>query len=517
MKALPKHTLSTLYTRSASWFLAAFVLVGINGCANQPVNDMGHKIKTGAQKLVQKLPSYNVNRSSKEQLSDEIEFAQSLGDWQSYIEKTEQLWQMTPQAEQFLLESTSWQTLNNLTDTQWQTLREMPSEPVQSWVALYDITRLPNPWQKAYLKDLAEFEPDTSFSHHLIGHLLELLSTPEQVKQIAILLPFTGPYEDIATQIRNGIIRNHLKSNSQAALRFYNVTDTQYIVSTFQSAIDEGAEVVIGPLTKPAIATLSGAMDTLADTYKKVPVIALNQVARTPFKMFNFKSEAEAQQITQQLCQQSYKHIGILSSTNSANAELATQIQQNWQQNPFNQATLKTYPSRNPNLRKALGSVINEDTSQARNNNLSWLLNRNLDFTPRTRQDLEAIVLVGNATNLAVFKPQFKFFNLKLPLYGTANLTPKQFNTNNLEPDLANIRFPTFPAALKPSAVKTAFEAYGWDAYLLASEPSQFASGLCNHRGMTGGLTETEQGYDRYLQWAKYSQNGQIRALSPKD
>ena len=167
-------------------------------------------------------------------------------------------------------------------------------------------------------------------------------------------------------------------------------------------------------------------------------------------------------------------------------------------------------PEKKANLRKALASVINEQQSNDRKNNLQWLLRINLSFFPRTRQDLDAVVLLGNTKQLAVFQPQFKFFNLTIPTYSSSKLTPTNLQKNKPNMDLKNISFPTYRAVLINNGLISKLEAFGWDSLTIALNQHLFAPNLCLNSGMSGNLSKDGLVYDRQYIWAKYNQDGII-------
>lgn len=434
--------------------------------------------------------------------------------WAEFVTSSVQLWAVSDNDNRAAIEYQIWTTLKPLSP---ETLNAIATETpsLADWITLTEITQQHPIWQKQRLKDLGDFStenPLALYNHHLLPALLKNLNYRQPITHIAVMLPFSGQYARISSQIRNGILKQHFRQLQQnrppLTLSFYDSSDLTQIQSIYQTAMDQGADWVIGPLRKTAIEQLT----LLAPKN----VLALNQVDLPSVWQFNFKSASEAYQITQQLCQQNYQRIGILSSTMDADTRVAQEILFGWRQRSESQrqtAILKTYPTRNPNLRQALGGLINEKQSQARKNNLSWLFNQGIDFTPRLRQDLDAIVLVGNERQLAVFKPQFEFFDLKLPTYASSKITPSQLSQVTPNPDLAGLIFPTLPATITASRVETPFEAYGWDSLTLVQNLHRLDSGLCLNNGLMGQLKVEDKQIDHLFSWAKYNAQGKVVAL----
>ncbi len=117
-------------------------------------------------------------------------------------------------------------------------------------------------------------------------------------------------------------------------------------------------------------------------------------------------------------------------------------------------------------------------------------------------------MLVGNTRRLGVFKPQFKFFELDLPIYGTSKITPAQLDKTPANRDLSDLIFPTMPAALKPTPLNTPFEAFGWDSLTIVMNQDNLAPGVCLNNGMTGRLSIQENEIDHDYVWGKYSSAG---------
>lgn len=518
-----------LSSNQRKWSLVACLIWLINGCSSspEPAPSQPEKPITPVQpKPVEPDPIKEpppkeeepkledltlLEDDDKSRLERALEEAQQRQDWQSYLIDSERLWHISTPEEQAELEQITWLKVQELDQEALDLLAQSTEEIVQAWLSLQQLIQKPASKQARELALYEDFYSDLSFSHHLLPSWQTQLQEP--LENIAVLLPLNGPYKAIATQIRDGMIRYQLQQAPKTQLQFYNVEHASDITQIARQAIEQGAQALVGPVTKEAITQLANDWPQQSAEIQAVPVIALNQVANTPFKMFNFKTDDEAEQIVAKLGEEQRKHLGLLTSTAQTNIETATAIQKNWLHSEDHYAVLKTYPTQKPNLRKALGSLINEEQSQARKHNLRWLFKQNPEFTPRTRQDLEAIVLLGNSQNLAVFKPQFEFFDLSLPIYGTSNLTPKKLLQDKADKDLAGVTFPTFRAAMAPSPVTSVFEAYGWDALLLAAHPDQLTDGQCHHQGLTGDLKVTETGYGRRLQWGQYNAQGELEPL----
>ncbi|MEA3405651.1 MAG: penicillin-binding protein activator [Pseudomonadota bacterium] len=497
------HKTTALFISSG---LLAVTLLGLTSCsAPKPKATVEAKPDIVLPQKDQK----SMTELKIEQLERSIKQAQASQNWPQYIELSEQLWQLADADNQLAIEYMIWHTLsghfNNETAINQLAASRHPS--LESWAHLLAALNQPGLFKLQALEDLQHFDEDALYQSHLLSALQHRLKTQQSIRQIAVLLPFKGKYQYVSSQIRNGLLKAYMVSNQSIKLKFYDSSNVEEVLEQYQLAKQQGADLVIGPLTKAAIDQLSG--QNITD------ILALNSSDETSFKSFNFRSQSEAIQITKQLQNNNLTRIGILSSENKRDMSTAQTLMSQWLSNEENQALLRPYSLEKLNLRKELGGLINEEQSQTRYNNLRWLLGAKLEFFPRTRKDLQAIVLIGNEKQVAVFHPQFEFFQLDLPVYATSNLTPNDLQ--NIEPhkDLSNVIFPTIPAVFNHNALNSELEAFGWDSFILASQLSNLAPNLCLTQGQSGILYLDGQEVDKKLIWAQYSKDGLLKRWVP--
>ena len=437
-------------------------------------------------------------------IEDYINALKDSESWDEYIDYTTEQWSYLKPDGKIAMEYDIWKTLDKISveDREEILIDYYDHANLVDWLEFVAITQQSFFTQKQPLKDSLAFNKTAIFNAHLSKHLIKKLSSPKHPKHLAVLLPFTGDYSQVSLQIRNGIIKNKIKNVPETTLSFYDSSNAEQIQNTYRIAINKGADFIIGPIKKEAIDNLFDAEDLDID-YDKI--LTLNKGL---LPSFNYDSLSEGQQITKKLCDENYKNIAILTSNGTKDINLAVEITQKWQALPGKNVSLKAYPRKKPNFRKALGSITNANSSMARKNDIKWLLEEKIHFTPRTRQDLNAIVLIGSTKQLAVFKPQFKFFNLNIPVYGSAKLTPVKFCKTKPNRDLNNLTFPSYPAALIGSNLTSKLEAFGWDSLTIATSQHLFSPNSCLNSGMTGRLTKNGQEYDHKYIWARYNAGG---------
>ncbi|MEE1558901.1 MAG: penicillin-binding protein activator, partial [Arenicellales bacterium] len=104
--------------------------------------------------------------------------------------------------------------------------------------------------------------PNHPATHHVVPKLLpEGQCTIQEVQQIALLLPLTSAYRGAAEAFRDGFhaLRRRDSNPAKPVLRNYDFGDKIDLVPAYyEEAIRDGADVVIGPLGRAAVATLTG-------------------------------------------------------------------------------------------------------------------------------------------------------------------------------------------------------------------------------------------------------------------
>src|SRR5690606_36393783 len=123
------------------------------------------------------------------------------------------------------------------------------------------------------------------------------------LQQIAVFLPLSGNLEPQGAAIRNGMLMSYKENQSQFTLNFYD-TQTKAMGELYKQAIQEGANMIIGPLLKDRVEELLKANPT-------VPVLALNELDKPIVNdstfYFSLSAAAYAAQAAQYLYGQGYR------------------------------------------------------------------------------------------------------------------------------------------------------------------------------------------------------------------
>lgn len=491
-------------------------LIALSACSDQPVKPIkkAPDLKVSAQVIEmdakESLLAEELQSFSLAELELQIKLLAEMQDWTTYIQLSNHLWQQSDNERQAQIEQAVWDQLKYVDSATIESLRQHKDSGVQAWARLLSILNGPAQQIEESLQHISALRTASNdrvaiYQNHLLPELQQRLSGLAAVKQIAVLLPFQGKYEQVSKQIQTGLLKAFLASDQSTTLKFYDSFQLDQVEAVYQLAKQEGADFVIGPLRKEALEQLVH----LADPN----ILALNKIEAAAFYQFSFKSADEVSQMIALFKQHDYRHIGILTNDGRTELSTANALQQAWQNKPLRSATISIYPDEKPKLRDALASLLNIEASQSRYDTLRWATRQKLAFYPRTRQDFDAIVILDDRNRIAVFKPQFAFFELQVPVYSSTHLSPKILQENRPYLDLEGVKFLTYPATLNPDKLNTLFEAYGWDSFQLVSQMNKMRVGAVLDNGKTGLLSLHRRDFLQKLVWAQYNKDGLIEPM----
>lgn len=382
---------------------------------------------------------------------------------------------------------------------------------------------------KVALEDWKRNYPNHPAAPDLYQQNINLGTTQlKDLTDIAILLPETGPYRASAEAIKRGILAAHFNSRSNIRLHFFAVdTDKQTglsnVLQEYQRAIDQNANLVIGPLDKESVQILAEA-DNLP-----IPVLALNRLAndsnRQNLFQFGLAPEDEAVAVADYATKQNYNRALVLAPNNEWGARVAAAFNSQWLQNG---GVLLNQANYNPNqndFATTLKPLLGLQASEQRYDALRQRLGTSLEFEPRRRQDIDFIFLVAKPLKARQLVPQLKFHRSgQLPIIATSHVY-EGYDNSQQNIDLNNLIISDMPwvfnniaqsdptyIALRNDSPKGFEEfvrlyALGADAYHLIPELNQLShSPQSSFNGATGVLSINTYGQvTRKPRWAKFN------------
>ena len=359
------------------------------------------------------------------------------------------------------------------------------------------------------------------------------------VNQIAVLLPMSAPgIGSAAAAIRDGIIiayQNSADSVNRPGVRFYDTGEnTNFVRGVYQRAVSDGADVIIGPLRKDAVAAI------ITQRNIPVPTLTLNYVdsftsgVTQNVIQFGLAPEDEARAAAVRAIALGYRHAVVLQSDDSRGDRESRAFQEEMLFNGGEVVHTAVLPADEYDYSTQIKDALLITQSDNRFRSVSAAIGEKLFFEPSIRDDLDVVFLAISSEQAQSVRPQLSFFRAaNVPKFGTSRIrsTEDDSRANN---DLNTIAFTDAPWVLDPvlkndkqyqqvfnlfpesAEIFSTLYALGLDAYYLATNLGSLKQTQANRiKGYTGDLSLEENGkIQRHLLWAEYI-DGEPNMLPP--
>ena len=358
----------------------------------------------------------------------------------------------------------------------------------------------------------------------------ELLADGEPIEQIAVLLPLSGTNTaTVAAAIRDGIIASHQQQSNERlnapVLRFYDVGNNPgYVRTAYRNAVSDGADAVIGPLTKDAVAAVISQQEI------PVPTLTLNSVQGSNLYggdasniiQFGLAPEDEAVAAASRAAALGYRNAIVFQTDDSRGDREARAFQDAMFLYGGDVAHVAVLPSDTFDYSSQIREALAIDQSDNRFRQLSRTIGQKLFFEPSIRSDVDVVFLAVSNEQARSVRTQLDFFYARgLPRLGTSRVAGVD-DDQKKNADLNTIYYPEIPWILRPSmkddplkkrilanfsnadGIYGRLYALGADAYSLLTNLEKLNNGE-RLQGYTGGLELRPNGrIQRYLDWAQY-------------
>ena len=357
----------------------------------------------------------------------------------------------------------------------------------------------------------------------------------QRPSRIALLLPLKGPYlpasraiqdgflaahfTDSAIEVTKGVTEGDSEDNEKLTIRVYDSSDTSTFLATYQQAITEGAELVIGALQKVNVKTLQHYEGGLP-----VPTIALNRgenYQTNPANLYQFglSPADEAHQVAAHAMAYEYKNAAVLYPDSAWGERVFKAFNEQWSKFEGTAITSATFDSKR-DYSSAIKQMLMIQQSKSRASNLKRTLGVTFEFLPRRRQDIDFVFILASPKQARQIKPLLDFhYAADIPVYATSHVYEGQ-PTSSQDRDINGIEFCDIPWVLVPptETQKNLVDAWpntpsryrrlnalGVDAYRLHAR-IQLLTAVPNSRffGATGILSLSPENHiTRELNWAQ--------------
>ncbi len=415
-----------------------------------------------------------------------------------------------------------WQALGGMTDQALAELqRGVPPDVFTGWMELVRISRIA-PRDPGRYETLLQGWRERYAGHPATADLGGAAQLPTAAvgmpAQLALLLPFSGEFSSQAATLRDGFLTAYYsvrRSGPVPALRIYDTARASGIREVYERAVADGAGLVVGPLSKKAVAELASSGPL------SVPVLALNYLDATAaappaqFYQFGLLPEDEARQAAER------------ASLDGRSRAVALIPDGEW-----GMRLLESFRRRFGELG---GTLLGYESYSPTESDFSTPIQRLLrvDFAAKTRRtDVDMLFIVAYPRQARLIRPQLLFqYAGDLPVYTTSHAYAGHADPA-VDGDLDGVMFCDIPWLLpaqgdppidrqllqrlwpQSSGNEARLYALGMDAFTvlpyLGSLGDASSTGV---PGWTGSVSaDAERRLHRQLRWARF-ENGTPRLI----
>jgi outer membrane PBP1 activator LpoA protein len=302
-------------------------------------------------------------------------------------------------------------------------------------------------WRRNWKSHPAAKVPPTFF-----GSSAFWSSNPEQ---IALLVPLQDDYYSPSQSLIQGFMGAYYqtmnldskKSLNLPELRIYD-TSNMPILEVYKQAVDDGMEMVIGPMRQSEVKTLIASGDL------PVPTLTLNRIdtiESTQIKnlfQFGLSTVDELTQIADRAWEKGYKNILMIAPENSWGKRSSEFFNQYWTNKGGSLTENVLYPLSVNDFTKFLKKPLHIDLSEKRGLAIKRFINSQVNYTARRRQDIDLVVMLGYPIKARQIKPALDFlYASNIPVIGTSHIY-NGIEQIALDRDLSGVEFSSMPWAL---------------------------------------------------------------------
>ena len=316
--------------------------------------------------------------------------------------------------------------------------------------------------------------------------------------KLAVLLPQSGNLAVAGNAIRDGLLSAYYaETRSKPGIRFYDTQgNTAGAKAAYDRAVKEGAQMIIGPISKDEVAAIH-------DATGNIPVLALNRI-ETPNNRhvlnFSLNPEREGELIAERLLGKGLLQTAVFSQGSDSNSRMLAAFEKRYQSGGG--SVLLKAPA--PVFGKdAEGVAINPVLPEAVREAKAVLLLMNGDAAKPTR----AALALNGAAGIPVFAgtdiTDSGDAKTNTQLDGIEFLQMPWLVNRGNSLNISAAQLLKLPSARGPGAKLNAF---GADAWLIATRlPVWLASPNSEIGGATGNLhLEPDGRIERTLSWSVF-------------
>lgn len=316
---------------------------------------------------------------------------------------------------------------------------------LKGWMQLALISRRSYDEPQSMLSQIAHWQ--TLYPDHPANYILPspLESVSNKLfplpKQIALLLPLTGPLAGPGGAVKDGFMAAYDASSSHEKMnvRVYD-TNSGNVSSLYQQALVDGAEYVVGPLSKADVTEV-------ASMSHPVPTLLLNDLdskTKDNAWQFGLSPGNEARQVAAKARKRGLTRALVIAPSGAWGADVVGAFASQWQASGGRVVdTLHYGPHDDMNV--SIRNFLHVSDSEARGKHMRQVLGHNIESAPSRRQDFDVIFLLAYPSTARQIMPMLKYYYAgDVPVYATSSVYSGSANSMK-DRDLDGVIFCDMP------------------------------------------------------------------------
>ncbi|MFK8030262.1 MAG: penicillin-binding protein activator [Gammaproteobacteria bacterium] len=320
----------------------------------------------------------------------------------------------------------------------------------QGWLALARLYRDNRRNQAALNVQLRAWKQD--YGKHMAAALTTNLGDNKfadavggQPESVALLLPLTGRFGGPGVAIRDGFISAYLNdagNESRPQVQIYD-TSAMPAVDAYKQAIDNGADFIVGPLSKSNVNSLIESR-TVSTTTLALNYLGEGTAVPVNFFQFSLSPEHESAAIARHALSEGMMLSVAMVPETSMGERLLASFAAEFEAGGGKMIDAGRYNPAEKDFAMPITNLLNLNSSKARHQQLSAVVGEKLEFEPRRRQDAQFIFLVAGAKEGRLIRPQLNYhYANDLPVLSTSSIYENDVSRNRK--DLDGVTFADTP------------------------------------------------------------------------
>lgn len=321
-----------------------------------------------------------------------------------------------------------WRDLQRLDTRQLQAALSATADP--QWHSWLELALLSREDYSLAINDLSVWRSNNAghpATTPLPGGLDYLLQQSPPLGRVALMLPLSGRLAPAGKAVRDGYLANYYAARAAGQGNYevlvLDMDKYESANTAYDDALSQGANLVVGPLSKQAVAELGTRLE------RPIPVLALNRIEQvlpatgSALVQLSLAPEDEAERIAELAFGQGARAALIVRPAGDWGNKVQQALQTRWATLGGTVTNSVTYTNRD-DYSHSVKNALGIPASEKRGRDVRSMLATNIEFTARRRQDPDVVFLLSrNGAEARSIKPLLAFhYAGNLPVYAISSI-----------------------------------------------------------------------------------------------